>query len=51
MRNKFPFPYEPQLAKELGPYLEIKERGSAADAMAGWGGSVATSNRGFLGGA
>ena len=25
--EKAPFAYEPQLAKELGPYLEIKERG------------------------
>ncbi|MGE0684999.1 MAG: transglutaminase family protein, partial [Candidatus Binatia bacterium] len=25
--EKAPFPYEPQLAKELGPYLEIKENG------------------------
>ena len=26
--EQVPFPYDPQLAKELGPYLEIKERGS-----------------------
>ena len=25
--EQVPFQYDPQLAKELGPYLEIKERG------------------------